>query len=89
MAYKIKASDCTACGACEAECPNNAISFKKGAYAINADLCTECKGQFSSPQCASVCPADCCVRPDRPKPLSRPITGEGVHGAHRHAGRGG
>ena len=61
MAYKIKGAECTACGACEAECPNNAISFKKGTYVIDAATCTECKGQFSSPQCASVCPADCCV----------------------------
>lgn len=61
MAYKIKASDCTACGACEAECPNIAISFKKGTYVIDPAKCTECEGQFKSPQCASVCPADCCV----------------------------
>lgn len=61
MAYKIKASDCTACGACEAECPNIAISFKKGTYVIDPAKCTECEGHFSSPQCAAVCPADCCV----------------------------
>ena len=61
MAYKIKASECTACGACEAECPNSAISFKKGTYVIDPATCTECKGQFDSAQCASVCPAVCCV----------------------------
>ncbi|WP_448189596.1 4Fe-4S dicluster domain-containing protein [Azospirillum sp. sgz301742] len=61
MAYKIKGADCTACGACEAECPNNAISFKKGTYVIDPANCTECEGKFSSQQCAAVCPADCCV----------------------------
>ena len=49
MAYKIKASDCTVCGACEAECPSEAISFKKGTYVIDASKCTECAGQFDSP----------------------------------------
>jgi ferredoxin len=61
MAYKIKASECTVCGACEAECPNIAISFKKGTYVIDPAKCTECQGQFDSPQCAAVCPADYCV----------------------------
>lgn len=61
MAYKIVASDCTACGACEAECPNIAISFKKGTYVIDPSKCTECQGSHDAPQCAAVCPADCCV----------------------------
>jgi len=25
------------------------------------DKCTECKGFFNEPQCAAVCPVDCCV----------------------------
>ena len=61
MALKIIAAQCTVCGACEAECPNEAINFKKGTYVIDPVKCTECKGQFDAPQCASVCPADCCV----------------------------
>ncbi|BAI72886.1 4Fe-4S ferredoxin, iron-sulfur binding [Azospirillum sp. B510] len=61
MAYKIKSAECTVCGACEAECPNIAISLKKGTYVIDPAKCTECKGHFDSPQCAAVCPADCCV----------------------------
>lgn len=61
MAYKIKSAECTVCGACEAECPNIAISMKKGTYVIDPAKCTECAGQFDSPQCAAVCPADCCV----------------------------
>ena len=30
-------------------------------YFIVSDKCTECKGFHDEPQCASVCPVDCCV----------------------------
>lgn len=30
-------------------------------YFIVPDKCTECKGFHEEPQCASVCPVDCCV----------------------------
>ena len=30
-------------------------------YYIVTEKCTECKGFHDEPQCASVCPADCCV----------------------------
>ncbi len=56
MAYKIITSSCTACGACEFECPNAAISTKRGNYVVNAALCTECEGHFAVPQCVTVCP---------------------------------
>lgn len=59
MAHKIDAAECTACGACEAECPNRAIRAKGDAYWINPDKCTDCVGKFDSPQCVGVCPADC------------------------------
>ncbi|SIS53878.1 4Fe-4S dicluster domain-containing protein [Phaeovulum vinaykumarii] len=60
MAYKIVTETCTVCGACEFECPNAAIRFKKGAYVIDPKLCTECDGD--KPRCAAVCPvADTCV----------------------------
>ena len=96
----IITDECINCGACEPECPNNAIyeggeewrmsdgtnisaSFKleTGAvveadeeqapisdeyYYIVPDKCTECKGFHDEPQCAAVCPVDCCVPdPDR------------------------
>jgi len=51
MALKIIASTCTGCSACEPECPNVAIPKK----------CTECEGQFDSPQCVAVCPVDGCI----------------------------
>lgn len=87
--------ECINCGACEPECPNNAIyeggvewrfsdgtdlkghiSGKNGAeadadaenepnsmdvYYIVTDKCTECVGFHDEPQCAAVCPVDCCV----------------------------
>ncbi|MFM9026723.1 MAG: 4Fe-4S dicluster domain-containing protein [Bacteroidota bacterium] len=94
MAIKIT-EECINCGACEPECPNNAI-YEGGAewrfadgtslkgmvsrmdgsqidadaaqepkamdiYYIVTDKCTECVGFHDEPQCASVCPVDCCV----------------------------
>lgn len=94
MAIKIT-EDCINCGACEPECPNNAIyeggvewaisdgTTIKGEFKLmdgssvdaekrNAPLsnefyyivpskCTECQGFHEEPQCAAVCPVDCCV----------------------------
>ncbi|MCX8481307.1 MAG: 4Fe-4S dicluster domain-containing protein [Sediminibacterium sp.] len=94
MAIKIT-DECINCGACEPECPNNAIyeggvewaltdgTSVKGSYtlmdgnSIDANLrmkpisedtyyitfnkCTECQGFHDEPQCAAVCPVDCCV----------------------------
>jgi ferredoxin len=56
MAYKIVASQCTVCGACEFECPNAAISIKRDMYVIDPVKCTECEGSFDEPQCNVVCP---------------------------------
>ena len=33
-------------------------------YFIVEDKCTECKGFHEEPQCAAVCPVDCCVPDD-------------------------
>jgi len=60
MAYKIT-EECINCGACEPECPNQAISAGDERYEINPDKCTECVGYFDEPQCASVCPVNCCI----------------------------
>lgn len=56
MAYKIDDSLCSVCGACELECPNAAISMKRGMYVIDPAKCTECEGHYKKPQCATVCP---------------------------------
>lgn len=87
--------ECINCGACEPECPNNAIyeggvvwaigdgnkleglfKLEDGSevdahtkinpisdeyYYIVPDKCTECVGFHEEPQCAAVCPVDCCV----------------------------
>jgi ferredoxin len=96
----IITDECINCGACEPECPNNAIyeggvewkmadgtgvsgTYKietgetidvqaeqapidEDVYYIVPDKCTECVGFHEEPQCAAVCPVDCCVPdPDR------------------------
>lgn|SRR5690606_33651740 len=94
MAIKIT-DECINCGACEPECPNNAIyeggmnwkvadgtsvvgdfelmngevinaeapqaPISDDLYYIVTDKCTECVGFHDEPQCAAVCPVDCCV----------------------------
>ncbi len=59
VALKIT-EDCTSCDACLPECPNEAITEGDDIYIINTSLCTECVGFFDAPQCAEVCPVDCC-----------------------------
>ena len=47
----MKISDaCVSCGACESECPVDAISQGADHYEIDADTCVDCGA------CASVCP---------------------------------
>src|SRR4029453_12929707 len=54
-------NDCINCGACEPECPNNAISQGETIFVIDPMLCTECVGFHDYKACAAVCPVDCCV----------------------------
>ncbi len=54
-------SDCINCGACEPECPNNAISQGDPVYVIDPKLCNECVGFHDYEACAAVCPVDVCV----------------------------
>ncbi len=79
----IITDECINCGACEPECPNNAIyeggvewalsdgtkldddkknpPLSDDLYYITPEKCTECEGFHEEPQCAAVCPVDCCV----------------------------
>ena len=58
--------DCINCGACEPECPNEAISEGDDLYVIDPDLCTECVGFHGEEVCQKVCPVLCCLPdPDR------------------------
>ena len=57
----IITDECINCGACEPECPNDAITAGDEIYVIATDKCTECVGHFDESQCVEVCPVDCCV----------------------------
>ena len=60
MAYMIN-DECTLCGVCEEECPNEAISEGDEFFVIDHARCTECVGAFDTPQCEDVCPVEACV----------------------------
>lgn len=51
MAYQISDA-CISCGACESECPVNAISAGDTKYEINAEACLDCGA------CAAACPVE-------------------------------
>jgi ferredoxin len=55
MAYKIT-DECAACGSCELECPNQAISQGDVIYQIDPAKCTECVGYHKTSKCAEICP---------------------------------
>ena len=59
MAYLIT-EECILCDSCVLECPNEAITAGDEIYTIDALKCTECVGFFNEPQCAAVCPTECC-----------------------------
>jgi len=54
MPYKIT-EDCIACGACQPECPVDAIIEEGGTYVIKPDLCIDCGA------CPPACPVDAIV----------------------------
>ncbi|MFI3257261.1 MAG: 4Fe-4S binding protein [Spirochaetales bacterium] len=55
MAHKIT-EECVNCGACENECPVNAISEGDGVRVIAADTCIDCSA------CTAVCPTNAIVQ---------------------------
>jgi NAD-dependent dihydropyrimidine dehydrogenase PreA subunit len=54
MAYKITDA-CVNCGACEGECPSNAISEKNGVRWIDPDACISCGA------CVESCPTEAII----------------------------
>ncbi|MEE8353287.1 MAG: YfhL family 4Fe-4S dicluster ferredoxin [Dehalococcoidales bacterium] len=73
MSYYIT-DDCISCGACEPECPNQAITEGDIIYIIDPERCTECVGSFESSRCAEVCPVDACYPdPDYPETAEKLI----------------
>ncbi len=63
MAKTITA-ECINCGACEPDCPNEAISQGDSYYQIDPEKCTECVGAFDNPKCIELCPVDGVIIPD-------------------------
>lgn len=61
MANKIT-DQCISCGACEPECPNQAISQGPEHYVIDATKCDECAGKPGGPACMAVCPTEAIVK---------------------------
>ncbi|OUD14441.1 ferredoxin [Thioflexithrix psekupsensis] len=57
MALTIIAS-CVNCWACEPLCPSQAIYEAKPHFLIDAKKCSECDGDYTDPQCASICPIE-------------------------------
>ncbi|MCX7025482.1 MAG: 4Fe-4S binding protein [Spirochaetes bacterium] len=55
MAHKITDA-CVNCGACESECPVNAISEKNGVRWIDPATCTDCDA------CTSSCPVEAIIQ---------------------------
>jgi ferredoxin len=55
---KMITEECISCGACEPDCPNEAIDQGDSVYRIDPEKCTECVGAFDSPKCIEVCPVD-------------------------------
>ena len=53
--------DCISCGACEPECPVEAIHEGDVIFEIDPDVCVECEGYYDTNQCVEVCPVDCIV----------------------------
>jgi len=53
--------ECINCGACEPECPREAIREDDPHYVIDADKCTECVEEGES-QCVAACPPECIVK---------------------------
>ncbi|MGZ6124470.1 MAG: 4Fe-4S binding protein [Myxococcales bacterium] len=61
MANKIT-DECINCGACEPECPNEAISEGEDFYTIDPAKCDECAAKGGEHSCKAVCPTDCIVQ---------------------------
>ena len=72
MAYMITA-ECVNCGACEAECPVQAITARADQYVINPESCVDCENYFEEARCKWACPVNACV-PERREYLARAAT---------------
>lgn len=53
--------ECINCGACEPECPNQAITQGDNYYVIDASKCDECAKEGGDHKCKTVCPVEDCI----------------------------
>jgi len=53
--------ECILCGACEPECPNEAIGEAEEVYEVDFNLCTERAGFYDEQQCVLVRPVDAII----------------------------
>jgi ferredoxin len=78
MALKIN-DLCVNCWACVAVCPTESIVKARKHFVINPTTCTECKGAFEDPQCASICPIEGAIVDQRTRrPLNPPGSLTGI-----------
>jgi ferredoxin len=61
MANRIT-EECINCGACEPECPNQAIAEGADFFEIDAAKCDECAAKGGEHSCKAVCPTECIVQ---------------------------
>ncbi|GHU23409.1 hypothetical protein AGMMS50289_24320 [Betaproteobacteria bacterium] len=61
---------CVNCWACVDVCPNQAVYQDTPVFAIDADKCTECMGEFGEAQCAAICPIECAIVDELGIPLN-------------------
>ena len=67
-------NDCINCGACDPECPVDAIrepgenpsdnGYSVEVYYIVPEECNDCIGHYDEPQCVQVCPVDAIIHSD-------------------------
>ena len=77
MALKIKDS-CVNCWACVNVCPTHSITMARRHFIIHPKTCTECKGAFDDPQCASICPIEGAIVDRHGQPLNPPGSLTGI-----------
>ena len=84
MAYRI-VETCVNCWACEPLCPSKAILEDKPHFRIDSKKCTECEGDYASPQCASICPIEGAILDGSGETVNPPGSLTGIAPEHLEA----
>jgi len=77
MALKI-IETCVNCYACEPLCPSEAIYEAAPHFLIDSKKCTECDGDFVTPQCSSICPIEGAILDTFNVPINQPGSLTGI-----------